>query len=109
MTDTVSVAVITTVGSVVVALFGFMAHQLKGIKKDASEARYQVKNSHKSNMRDDMDAIHQEIRDFREERREDHKEVLAIRKDIRRLTSTDRAQWDAIGKLQDKQNRGAHE
>lgn len=109
MSDPVAVAIISTVGSVILGLFGLVAHQLKGIKRDASEARYQVKNSHKTNFRDDIDDLHQEVRDFRKERREDHKEVLAIRTDIRHLTSTDRAQWEAIGALQDKQNRGAHE
>lgn len=105
MSDPVAVAVVTTVGSVLIALIGVMAHQLKGIKKDASEARWQVKNSHKTNFRDDLDDMHQEVRDFREEIRNNHKEVVSIRQDIRYLTSVDRKQWAAIDRLQDEQNR----
>lgn len=100
-----AVAIISAVSAVLVAILGTFAHQLKGIKKDASEARWQVKNSHKSNMRDDLDDVHQEIKDFREEIRNNHQEVIAVRQDIRYLTAVDREQWSAISKLQDTQNR----
>lgn len=107
MSDPVAVAVISTIGSVLVALFGLLAHQLKGIKRDASEAKVQVKNSHKTNLRDDMDLIHKEVVAIRQERRDDHEDVISMKQDIRYLTSTDRRQWEAIDALQNAQNRSA--
>lgn len=105
MSDPVAVAVITTVGSVLLGVLGLLAHQLKGIKRDATEARVQVKNSHKTNLRDDMDKIHKEVLAIRQERRDDHEDVIAMKGDIRYLTSTDRRQWEAIDALQNAQNR----
>ncbi|MFE7717475.1 DUF2746 domain-containing protein [Nocardia rhizosphaerihabitans] len=42
---------------------------------DLSVVKEQVSNTHSTNLREDMDAIHEEIRGFRREHREDISEV----------------------------------
>ena len=61
---TVQVALVTVAGTVLVALLGLVAEALRRhskslneVKENTREAKEQVKNSHKTNLRDDLDQV----------------------------------------------------
>lgn len=56
MTESIWVQLITTAGVLGVAIVqGLMTRRLKAIGADAAEARNQTKNTHQTNLRDDLD------------------------------------------------------
>ncbi|MFE2997936.1 DUF2746 domain-containing protein [Nocardia sp. NPDC059246] len=55
--------------------------------QDLAEVKDQVKNTHKTNLREDMDAIHNEIREMRQENRQDNAE---LRTEVRELRAENR-------------------
>lgn len=64
MEPTVQVALISAAGTVLVALVGVLTEALRRhhkaiteVKENTREAREQVKNSHKTNLRDDLDTV----------------------------------------------------
>jgi len=66
VSDAVVVAIITTIGAVLVALLGVQNVRIGRIRKDAAETREQVANNHKDehgnpiNLRDEQDERHAE-------------------------------------------------
>ncbi|AWY07591.1 membrane protein [Streptomyces phage Yosif] len=96
------VAVITTGGTVVVALIGalveFMRRQhnaINDIREHAAEARDQVANTHSTNLRDDLDDLHSDVRQVLDVLRQHGSEISGIRAEIRqereeRLAVSDR-------------------
>ena len=82
MDPVILVALITTLGGVIVALIGFWG-KVTEIRDHTKEAKEQVKNSHTTNLRDDMDAIHEDVRAALELLKQHSKEIGGIREDIR--------------------------
>lgn len=69
MTPDLGVAVVSTLGTVVVAVLGLLAEALRRhyrviseLRENTREAREQVKNSHGTNLRDDIDDLHVDVR-----------------------------------------------
>lgn len=78
---------ITTFGVIVAAGFGYLGNRLAKVKsdvgqvkKDAAAARYQVENSHDTNLREESDTRHDEILSSISEARKD---IGGIREEIR--------------------------
>lgn len=77
MTDldpTVQVSLVTLVGSVLLAVLGIFGEYIRRkinavtatvgtVEEHAREAKEQVKNSHDTNLRDDLDRMHDDIRE----------------------------------------------
>lgn len=57
MDPSVTVAIVTVLGSIIVALIGLMASQQRRTNRRVAEVHEQVTNSHSSNLRDDLDQL----------------------------------------------------
>ncbi|WJN62724.1 tail needle protein [Streptomyces phage phiScoe15] len=102
MEPTVQVALVTTGGTVFVTLIGVVVEMLRRNHKALSEvqenaqiARDQVANSHSTNLRDDMDRLHDDVREVLDVLRQHGKEIGGLREDLRqerieRLAVSDR-------------------
>lgn len=96
MTEAVTITLITVVGGGLLTILGTLVAKINHVGKrvnqvgrDATIAREQTQNSHKSNLRDDLDGKHDEVLDM----------FKLLREDVRGLKSSDRNQWAAIEKL----------
>lgn len=81
---------ITTGGTVLVALIGavveFMRRQknaLNEVRENAAETRGQVANDHGTNLRDDLDRLHDDVRAVLESLRRQGHDIREIRSDLR--------------------------
>lgn len=77
----VQAAIVTAGGTVTVALLGILVEllrrqskRLSEVKDHAAAARDQVQNSHKTNLRDDIDVVITELRGLRSEVRQERLE-----------------------------------
>ena len=62
MSDAVMVAIISGLFLVITALITAIAPKLWRQSRDIAEVKHQVKNSHGTNLRDDLDALRMEVR-----------------------------------------------
>ncbi|QEQ94058.1 membrane protein [Streptomyces phage Saftant] len=102
MEPTVQVALVTTGGTVFVTLIGVVVEMLRRnhkalaeVQENVSVARDQVANSHTTNLRDDMDRLHDDVREVLDVLRQHGKEIGGLREDLRqerieRLAVSDR-------------------
>ena len=61
MSPDVQVAIITTLGAVIVGLLGYLGVAHAGLRRDAKATREQVQNSHSTNLRDDLDDVRRNL------------------------------------------------
>lgn len=89
MSEAVIITLITVVGGGLITVLGTLVAKLNQVGRDAAVTRGQTENSHKSNLRDDIDAKHKAV---------DGKLdlVLGI---VQVLQESDRNQWTAIERL----------
>jgi hypothetical protein len=85
----VQVALVGLVGTLGVALLGLIAegvrrqHKALGeVREHAAASREQVQNSHKTNLRDDMDRMHADVRQVLEVTRSHGYELGHLRRDL---------------------------
>jgi hypothetical protein len=90
MEPTVQVALVSTGGTILVTLIGvcveFMRRQHKAlteVRDNTQEARDQVANSHSTNLRDDMDRLHDDVREVLDVLRQHGSEIGGLRADLR--------------------------
>ncbi|MET9861952.1 DUF2746 domain-containing protein [Streptomyces smyrnaeus] len=86
----VQVALITAGGTVVVGLIGIVAefmrrqsNALTEVRENTAEARDQVSNTHTTNLRDDMDRMHEDVREVLSVLSQHGTEIREIRSEIR--------------------------
>ncbi|MFI5840539.1 DUF2746 domain-containing protein [Catenuloplanes sp. NPDC051500] len=70
----VQAAIVTAVGTVTVALIGVVLEYLRRNHKRLGEVKEQVANSHKTNLRDDIDVVIAELRGLRTEVQQERRE-----------------------------------
>jgi len=109
MSDQVILALIGTIGGIITAGLGLIVNDLKKVKKDAAISRSQTQNSHKANLRDDLDGKHDAVLEKLEEQgqkleaQDDHnKEVLKI---LGGLERSDNQQWVVINQIRGAKRR----
>ncbi|WJN63122.1 tail needle protein [Streptomyces phage phiScoe44] len=90
MEPTVQVALVTTGGTILVTLIGVVVEFLRRnhkalaeVKENAQVARDQVANSHTTNLRDDMDRLHDDVREVLDVLRTHGAEIGGLRADLR--------------------------
>lgn len=96
MSDEVILALIGTIGSVITAALALIVNDLKKVKKDAAISRNQTQNSHKSNLRDDIDDKHDAVLEKLVAQDGHNQEVLKI---LGGLERSDVQQWSVINEL----------
>ena len=74
MDTPVQVALVTTAGTVIVALIGIVLELLRRSHKRLGDVKEQVTNSHKTNLRDDIDLVLTELRGLGSEVRQERAE-----------------------------------
>ena len=96
MSDAVVITLISVVGTGLLGILGTLVAKLdrvgkrvSQVGKDATITREQTQNSHKSNLRDDLDDKHRVVEDKLDL-------VLTV---VQGLQESDRNQWSAIEKL----------
>lgn len=57
--------------------------RLKRVNAHVEETRHEVKNSHKTNLRDDLDLMHSDIKAIAEVQRAQGADIIGIRTDLR--------------------------
>lgn len=78
------------VGPLLVLVVGwFLNKRIGKVAEHTTQTLDQVKNSHDTNFRDDVDALHQEVRESREDSRSIHAELREMRTDITGLRRDD--------------------
>lgn len=89
--ESILAAVVTAViGPVAVLFVGRrLGKKVEAVERHTSETLNQVKNSHKTNLRDDVDALHDEVREMRKDQQGLHSDVREIRTDITGLRRDD--------------------
>lgn len=90
MTADVQVALIGLVGTLSVALLGVLVESMRRHQKAISEVREhtvasleQVQNSHTTNLRDDLDGMHQDVREVLSVLQRHGSEISGLRADLR--------------------------
>ena len=96
MSDEVIIVLIGTIGTIITAGLGLIVNDLKKVKKDAAISRSQTQNSHKSNLRDDLDGKHDAVLEKLEAQDAHNQEVLKI---LGGLERSDNQQWTIINDL----------
>ncbi|GGN40138.1 phosphoenolpyruvate-protein kinase (PTS system EI component) [Actinoplanes campanulatus] len=81
----VQAAIVTAAGTVIVALLGLGLEFMRRSHKRIGEVREQVANSHKTNLRDDIDRVLDGIDGLRQEIRHERAERLALENRVDRL------------------------
>lgn len=89
ISDPVIIALVSTIGAVIVAALGIISNDVKKVKKDAATSRAQTQNDHDINLRDDMDQKHAAVMAVLNS----HGETLNS------LQQSDRNQWSAIERI----------
>lgn len=111
LTENVLVALITTFGIIFTALSGTAvligqrtSRRVKTIEKDAAETRYQVKNSHTTNLREEGDDRHEElttlVRQVISTQATQGLDIGGIRSELRALRKDDTDQRDRLFELE---------
>lgn len=78
------------VGPLLVLLVGwFLNRRIGKVAEHTTQTLDQVKNSHNTNLRNDIDALHQEVRESRDDSRSIHSELREMRTDITGLRRDD--------------------
>ncbi|AVE00406.1 hypothetical protein SEA_OZZYJ_25 [Streptomyces phage OzzyJ] len=84
------VALITTGGTIAVALIGALVELLRRqhnaieeVRSNAQEARDQVANTHSTNLRDDLDELHEDVREVLRVLSRHTEEIGGLRDDLR--------------------------
>ncbi|MFE3589395.1 DUF2746 domain-containing protein [Streptomyces niveus] len=97
-----NVALITTAGTVTVALIGALVEMVRRqrnaieeVRENTQEARAQVSNTHTTNLRDDLDELHEDVREVLRVLGRHTEEISGVREDLRqerreRLAVSDR-------------------
>lgn len=80
MSDVVTVAMISTVGAILVAILTRLNFKVNRVGRDAAEARDQTTNAHETNLREELDKRHAETTDWFKSL---SKSVGGIRDDLR--------------------------
>lgn len=62
MSEQITITLILAVQGIIIALIGYAGVRLNKIAKDAKEAKFQVKNAHTTNLREELDTRHDETR-----------------------------------------------
>ncbi|MEU4155688.1 DUF2746 domain-containing protein [Actinoplanes sp. NPDC026670] len=70
----VQAAIVTTFGTIAVALIGIILELLRRNHKKLGAVKDQVQNSHSTNLRDDIDVVIAELRGLRTEVRQERSE-----------------------------------
>ncbi|WJN63041.1 tail needle protein [Streptomyces phage phiScoe3] len=90
MEPTVQVALVSTGGTIGVAMLGVFVELLRRnhkalseVKENAQEARDQVANTHSTNLRDDLDRVHDDVREVLDVLRQHGSEIAGLRTDLR--------------------------
>lgn len=83
----VVVQLVTTGGLIVIALIG--RKKLDAIAGDAKEARDQTANTHKSNLRDDIDGLRDDVTGLKDTLGVVHGDLRGLQKDVTGLRSAD--------------------
>lgn len=103
ITEPVLITLITVVGggiltilATLVAKISHVGRRVNQVGKDATIAREQTQNSHKSNLRDNIDKNHGEMLEMFKLVRD---EISALRNSDTELHNSDTSLWDAINKL----------
>jgi hypothetical protein len=79
----VQVAIVGLVGTVLTILLGRQHKALGEVRKHSREANEQVSNSHTTNLRDDIDRLHDDVRAVLDISRQHAKEIGGLREDLR--------------------------
>lgn len=86
----VQAAAVTATGTISVALIGVLVEMLRRqhkklseVKDHAAAARDQVQNSHKTNLRDDVDRVLRGLEDVKELIRTQGRDIAGLREEIR--------------------------
>ncbi|MGN6589511.1 MAG: hypothetical protein ACTHKE_04390 [Sphingomicrobium sp.] len=103
MTDTILAAVITAViGPLILLYLEKNRRDTNRIRRDAEQAREQVKNSHSTNLREELDERHKETLEHFEKQDRHNEEVLRL---LGGLERSDNQQWTVINELRDRPRR----
>jgi hypothetical protein len=102
MSEQVIIALIGTIGAVLTAALGLIVNDLKKVKRDAAISRSQTQNSHKSNLRDDIDGKHDVVLEKLEAQDKHNEQVLKI---LGGLERSDSQQWTVINEMRHKKRR----
>ncbi|AKY03633.1 hypothetical protein SEA_IZZY_26 [Streptomyces phage Izzy] len=88
--STTQVALISTGGTIAVALIGALVELLRRqnraieeVRENAQEARDQVANTHSTNLRDDLDDLHNDVREVLRVLGQHSEEIAGLRGDLR--------------------------
>jgi putative NADH-flavin reductase len=98
----VQVALIGLVGTILTLLMEGMRRQHKalGVVRDHAEAaRFQVQNSHETNLRDDLDQMHDDVRQILEVSRSHGYELGHLRRDLQQERAERSALSDRVTDL----------
>ena len=89
--EVIVTAVVTAIiGPVAVLMVGrHLSRKVEAVQRHTSETLNQVKNSHQTNFRDDVDNVLQEVRLMRDDQQVLHKELRQVRGDITGLRRDD--------------------
>ena len=79
----VQVALIGAAVTIVVTLLELFRRKLNTVEEHAKESRAQVQNSHKTNLRDDIDNLHDDVRQILTALERHGGEISGLRKDMR--------------------------
>lgn len=92
MTD-IAVAAIVTFGTIITALLGYLGVVATGARRHAKAARYEVQNTHPTNLRDDLDEKFEGlaglVKTVIDRQAEQGKDIGGIRADVRHLAESD--------------------
>lgn len=97
MSDTVLAAIIAAIiGPLILFYLEKNRRDTNRIRHDAEQAREQVKNSHSTNLREELDTRHAETLEHFEKQDRHNEEVLRI---LGGLERSDNQQWNVINEL----------
>lgn len=83
MDPTVQTALVTTGGTVTVALIGVLVEVLRRQYKRLGEVREHVANDHTTNLRDDLDQVIRGLSDVKALLRDQGRDISGLREEIR--------------------------
>ncbi|WDH80214.1 hypothetical protein PTQ19_07220 [Microbacterium esteraromaticum] len=112
MTEGVLVTIITAGQAIILALIGLLGVRLGKVKRDVSAARWQVENTHDTNMREENDSRHAETKrwiddlsdNFTDQIKTLAKDLGGMRAEIRGDRETHRALADRVTHLERKKD-----
>lgn len=105
MSDAVTISIIgTVVGPAIILVIGWLLNRkVNHMRSDTAATKEQVQNSHKTNLRDDIDGMARDIRTvLRGQGRHENlidtltKDVGGLRDEMGHIRQVEREQWKAI-------------